>query len=221
MHSFRVGSRPVINTMTAACARILATTGPMILEPSKNATARGLELLLSILSPDEIEAEDYYETLRLKTLRFFQWKGAADADDLANETLLRVARKLGEGAPVARADLGSYVRGVARMVFLEAIRNEDRDRKLRQSASDIDIRGTDVEYERRIGCLEKCLAKLEADGRELILAYYSDSGEGKIPERKKLATSLGISMTALRIRAYRLRERLADMVGQCLDEAAA
>lgn len=177
-------------------------------------------MLLSILSADELEAAELYELLRRKTLRFFQWKGSPDADELADETLMRVGKKLGEGAPVGKAEIGPYVRGVARMVFLESLRQEEKDRRLREHASLLARVESDVALESRIRCLDEGLASLDADGRSLILGYYSDPGDGKIEQRKRLADSLGISLTALRIRAHRLRERLASIVLRCLESRA-
>lgn len=190
------------------------------LETRERATSRGLELLLGILSPNDLDAADQYELLRMKTVRFFQWKGAADAEELTDETMLRVGRKLGEGAPVGRAEIGPYVRGVARMVFLESLRQEERDRKLREHAAMLSRIETDVERERQISCLEKNLGALEQENRELILGYYADSGSEKIENRRRLAESRGISLTALRIRAHRLRERLSAGVLRCLQESA-
>lgn len=190
------------------------------METRERATSEGLELLLSIISSDASDAGERYELLRLKTLRFFQWKGAADAEELTDETMLRVGKKLGEGAPVGKAEIGPYVRGVARMIFLESLRHEERDRRLREHADFLRRVEVDVEKERRIECLEKCLTDLDSDGRELILGYYSEGGDGKIEQRKRLARSLGISMTALRIRAHRLRERLSSNVLKCLEQSS-
>jgi DNA-directed RNA polymerase specialized sigma24 family protein len=177
-------------------------------------------LLLSILSADEATAAEQYELLRMKTVRFFQWKGAVDAEELTDETILRVGRKLGEGAPVGQAEIGPYVRGVARMVFLESLRSEERDRKLREHAAMMHRIEVDADAEHRIDCLEAGLAALESSARALIIGYYSDGGEGKIEQRKGLAESLGISMTALRIRAHRLRERLTSSVLRCIEESS-
>lgn len=177
-------------------------------------------MLLTILSSNERDAAEQYETLRTKTVRFFQWKGAVDADELCDETMLRVGRKLGEGAPVGKAEIGPYVRGVARMVFLESLRSDERERKLREHAAMLSRVEADADDERRIRCLELCLASLETNSRDLIIGYYSDDGEGKIVRRKRLAETLGISMTALRIRAHRLRERLTASVLGCIEESA-
>jgi DNA-directed RNA polymerase specialized sigma24 family protein len=189
----------------------------VILEPSEHITARGLELLLSTLSPDEAEAADAYDLLRRKTLRFFQWKGSADADELTDLTLLRVGRKLGEGAPVGRAEIGAYVRGVARMVYLESLRSDERDRKIRELAPAPEHGEADGERERQLRCLDEGLASLDDEERTLILGYYADDGSAKIALRKRMAETRGVSMTALRIRAHRLRERLSTMVLRCIE----
>jgi DNA-directed RNA polymerase specialized sigma24 family protein len=106
------------------------------------------------------------------------------------------------------------------MVFLESLRQEERDRRIRDHASLVTRVEADVSTEARFQCLEHGLASLDADGRDLILGYYSDTGDGKIEQRKRLAESLGISLTALRIRAHRLRERLSSIVMGCLEAQA-
>jgi DNA-directed RNA polymerase specialized sigma24 family protein len=69
-------------------------------------------------------------------------------------------------------------------------------------------------------CFERCLAELPADGRALILEYYAAEGRLKIDGRKRLAAALGLSDTALRNRAQRLRDRLERCVRRRLDSGA-
>jgi DNA-directed RNA polymerase specialized sigma24 family protein len=58
--------------------------------------------------------------VRGRLVRFFEWRGAQVPEDLADETLERVARKLAVGTPID--DLRKYIFGVARFVAREALR---------------------------------------------------------------------------------------------------
>jgi DNA-directed RNA polymerase specialized sigma24 family protein len=56
--------------------------------------------------------------------------------------------------------------------------------------------------------------------RALILDYYRHDKRGKIEDKRRIAATLGIEPTALRVRAYRIRRRLEDCVAKKLDETA-
>jgi DNA-directed RNA polymerase specialized sigma24 family protein len=172
-------------------------------------TADTFERLLDALDPDRERAAEAYERLRDRIIGLLRWWGAAAPEQLADDTLDRVARKLQDGAPISTGSLGAYVRGVARMVFYESTREPlapltGREAALAPSTDALDA----------ADCLDKCLASWGAADRNLILAYYDD---GKASDaRKRLAGTLGISVTALRIRAHRLRTRLEHCVAECL-----
>ncbi|HET8644782.1 MAG TPA: hypothetical protein VFO85_04800, partial [Vicinamibacteria bacterium] len=164
------------------------------------------------LDPDPEAAGVLYEDLRRTLVKFFDWRGSWAPEEGADETLDRLARKLEAGQPVE--DPRSYAHGVARMVLLEQWRRP----ALRTALTDL------REIERipapdppegggRAGCLERCLAQLPAEGRELILAYYTAEGRAKIENRRRLAASLGLNEAALRSRAQRLRGRLERCMG--------
>jgi DNA-directed RNA polymerase specialized sigma24 family protein len=68
----------------------------------------------------------------------------------------------------------------------------------------------------RLECLSRCLARLSAENRDLILSYYrGDKGE-KIRNRKLLVQSFGIPASTLRMRALRVRETLQLCSEDCL-----
>jgi DNA-directed RNA polymerase specialized sigma24 family protein len=73
------------------------------------------------------------------------------------------------------------------------------------------------ERELEFECLDKCLEKLTARNRDLILEYYRDEETGKIEHRKALASRLGIGLNALRIRAHRIRGNVETCVFECLE----
>jgi len=164
--------------------------------------------LLTALHADRDSAGAAYERLRERTAGLLRWWGATDAEDLADLTLDRVARKLDEGATIAEGSFGAYVRGVARMIFYESRRRPqiqagDAAYLAPPPSSDPDL----------LNCLESCLHSLDPDDRSTVLRYY---GDGKLSEvRRQLAGELGLTMTALRIRAHRLRVQLERCVVTC------
>jgi DNA-directed RNA polymerase specialized sigma24 family protein len=168
------------------------------------------ERLLAILADDRDAAADAYQHLRARVVGLQRWWGAADPEALADVTLDRAAKKLEQGIDVDRAGFGAYVRGVARMVFYEAARQPKHVAIEVEPAVDVPI-GDD----RPARCLDKCLATLSGDDRQLVLKYY-DGGANQIMARRRLARDLGVSPTALRIRTHRIRVRLEQCVGTCL-----
>lgn len=164
--------------------------------------------LLTALDPDRDRAATAYEHLRERTAGLLRWWGAIDADELADLTLDRVARKLEEGATITDGSFGAYVRGVARMIFYESRRRpqlhpSDLPYLTPPPSSDPEL----------LACLDSCLGRLNPDDRSVVLRYY---GDGKLSDvRRRLGVDLGMTMTALRIRAHRLRVQLERCVGAC------
>ena len=175
---------------------------------SGGASPEAFDRLLSALDADRDRAGEAYEHLRERTAGLLRWWGASDAEDLADLTLDRVARKLEEGATIANGSFGAYVRGVARMIFYESRRRPqvhvaDGAYLAPPPSSDPDL----------LNCLDSCLQGLNPDDRRTVLRYY---GDGKLSDvRKRLGEELGVTMTALRIRAHRLRMQLERCVVAC------
>lgn len=169
--------------------------------------------LLDRLGPDSESAGLAYESLRRGLVAFFSYRGAATPDECADETLDRLAARLDEGVDVQ--DVGRFTRGIARLVLLEHWRRADA----RQVALDERAEpaaATPPADETLHDCLERCLAELPPDGRSLILEYYVDAGRRRIERRREIARALGVSETALRNRAQRLRDRLERCIAECL-----
>jgi len=59
-----------------------------------------------------------------------------------------------------------------------------------------------------LDALDGCLQSLRRDQRELVVDYYRESGRPKSDRRRDLAQRLGITVNALAIRVYRIRETL-------------
>jgi DNA-directed RNA polymerase specialized sigma24 family protein len=177
-------------------------------------TAPALAKLLASLTPDPEQAGARYEAVRLTLVKFFDWQGAALAEDLADETLNRVARKLEEGETLR--DVPTFCHGVARLVLLEYRRSSvQRQVDIEEITPVAAPTATDEPDERR-ACLDGCLSELPVESRQLILSYYRDDRQQKIDARAALAAQLGIPLNALRSRAQRIRDRLEQCVKRCV-----
>ena len=182
--------------------------------PRASITADGLARLLRRLDSDRDRAASEYERLRRTLIRFFSWRGASEPDFCADEAIDRLARRLEEGVIVD--DIGTYVRGIARMVLLERQRAP-----VPAPIEALDPPGEATQHEPDEGvveCLDACLAALPAEGRSLVLAYYEGERGAKIANRRRLAKSLGLSDAALRSRVQRIRDRLEECMQMCLSQ---
>ena len=181
------------------------------------------EALLLVLNPDRERAGHRYESIRSRLLRFFAWRGARAPEELADATFDRVCRKVTEGLALRSAEAEHYFLGVARNVLREAWDLDRRrpaqeltDQALTRAVPAPEPRGEDSPA---LACLERCLGTLPPETRDLVLLYYGFEGGAQIPQRRALATRLGIGVNALRIRLHRLRARLEDCVRGCLQRA--
>src|SRR5262245_34868414 len=127
-------------------------------DPTWTLTRQSLERLLRRLGPDAEAAAREYDVIRRRLIDFFDGRGSACSDVLADETMDRVARRLDEGERVD--SLRGYVFGVARRVVLEWAKRQPREaaahQALRAQAGD----GPAVLHERQMACLERCLESL-------------------------------------------------------------
>jgi len=177
-------------------------------------TQESFETLLAWLSPDRDEAGKRYENIRVRLIKIFACRGCSESEDLADETINRVTRKLSEIQDTFTGDPALYFYGVANKVHLEYLRKKPKPVPL---PSPPDPERLEQEY----ACLEKCVEQLTSTNRTIMLQYYREEKRAKIEHRKQLADQLGIALNALRIRAHRLRTVLQGCVKTCLQEATA
>lgn len=165
-----------------------------------------------------------YLEMRQRLVFYFDRKNCSTPDELADETLNRVARRLQEEGTIESETPAKYCYIVARFVFMEYLRQSNRagialDELRRRGPGDYFIVPEgDNDREKRLACLGRCTRKLEPVNRELITRYYVGKGHVKIANRRSLAESLGITMNALAIRACRLRDKLAACVRECAND---
>jgi DNA-directed RNA polymerase specialized sigma24 family protein len=176
--------------------------------------------LLHRLDPNPEQAGLKYERLRHKLIIFFAGRACPDPEQGADETLDRLTRRLTEGEPIAHVD--RFAHGVARRVWSETARRDHRHRRaLGWLLGTPPPAASPFESEAGLECVSRCVAELGPADRELILGYYAGAGQEQQDERRELADRLGITATALRLRAYRIRRLLEACVGGCLHGRAA
>ncbi len=171
--------------------------------------------LLACLDPDRERAGEKYELLRRKLVRFFECRGCLFPEDYTDQTINRVARKLGHGELLENPP--NYFYGVARMVLLENWRRQEKEQvRLENQATPPILEVADESDRRR--CLRQCIRRLPPESRELLLLYYEGEKRVKIENRQRMSEQFGIPLNALRIRACRLRKGLEACVDACLEQ---
>lgn len=177
---------------------------------AKNLTAESYSLLLKAFSSDEKEAALAYAKLRDSLARFFQLKGDS-ADEAADETLDRVAVKLGENVLID--DLTKYSFGVARLVFLERLRKMQKEKKAFENYRVENAHQKFDEEADDFSPFRECFESLPNADKSILRAYFIDLPHAELNEnRQKLTDKLGVTLNNLRLKIFRLRRRLEDCV---------
>jgi DNA-directed RNA polymerase specialized sigma24 family protein len=164
---------------------------------------------LARLDSDRELAGAKYEALRRKLVTFFHYRDCPDPESLADETIDRVVRKQEEEE---LQDLLAYTLGVARRVASEAWKRESALPPRPPAPSE------PPGWERQLELLAGCMQSIPDKHRTLILDYYQHERSEKIEDKRRIAATLGIAATALRVRAYRIRRRLEDCVAKKMNE---
>ncbi|MCC7307474.1 MAG: hypothetical protein IT173_07905 [Acidobacteria bacterium] len=170
-------------------------------------TQDAFDRVLLLLDPDREVSGHKYELLRLKLVKYFEWQHLSPPEDLADETVNRLARKLAENGEIE--NLNAYLLGIARHIVFEDRRQRAR---FQRAADQLFVKGStaDVrsEGDARLEACNECLAELPERDRGLVLRYYSPAKAGKIEDHKRIAAELGISLNSMRIRVHRIKLRL-------------
>jgi DNA-directed RNA polymerase specialized sigma24 family protein len=196
--------------------------------PAREPASPPFERLLFALDPERDRAGERYEALRRKLVRLFAWRGCREADQCADETLDRVARRLAEGAVVP--DVFGFCHGVAMNVLHEHWRRAERQPASLEALPETRVPVVDParltrqreetgRTEARLRCLDGCLGALDPHARETLLRYHPAGAASARERRRLLADELGVPMNALRIRVHRLRARLARCIEGCVARA--
>jgi RNA polymerase sigma factor (sigma-70 family) len=180
-------------------------------------TQENFEVLLGWLDRNRDDAGQKYEKIRRRLIRIFVGRGCFEAEELADETINRVTQKVPQIAGAYVGDPVLYFHSVANKIYLEWLRKQ---KKLSQLPPVQPDNHAEPESETEYQCLEMCLQTLPASQRQLIVEYYGKEKSAKIENRRTLAEKLEISVSALQVKAFRIRVRLKECVQKCVAETA-
>jgi DNA-directed RNA polymerase specialized sigma24 family protein len=157
--------------------------------------------LLTWLDPDPEAAGRQYELIRQKLITLFTCRGCIFPEELADETINRVTRKVPQIKPCYVGNPARYFYGVAKKIYLEYIRRVPVQRLLPAPSVKEDL-------EELFQLLDYALNRLDQADRELVLSYYQGDGHSKIDHRKALANRMGLDPNTLRLRIYRIKSEI-------------
>jgi DNA-directed RNA polymerase specialized sigma24 family protein len=177
-----------------------------------NVTAEEFNRLLAWLGGSPEAAARQYEIIRQGLITVFLNRRCPDAEDLADVTIDRVARKLEALAGNYEGDPTRYFYGVAKKVLLEYSKRKP------PPVAPGPVVEHDPQTEAYHDCLDACLDRLTPENRELILNYYGEKRRRKTDSRQKLQEQFSLKAGALRARTFRIRATLEKCVRQCLAE---
>jgi DNA-directed RNA polymerase specialized sigma24 family protein len=187
-------------------------------------TQESIDKLLAHLGEDHETAGLAYQELRGKLIIFFEGYRCSDAEELADVTLNRVARKLCEGEIIHKPRL--YALSVARFVLSEYWRRQEKSAlPLDESNQEFEnnhsthVENARAQHEaemRREECMRRCFMQLSAQQQKLLIDYYWCEKGSLIDHRREMAERLRISPNALSIQVHRLRGKLINSLEEYL-----
>jgi DNA-directed RNA polymerase specialized sigma24 family protein len=188
-------------------------------------TQTEFDKFLALLDDDREQAGVKYERLRVRLVKFFEWRNCETPEELTDTVFDRVTKKITAGEQIQNINV--YAVAVAQFVFKEDCRKrthlfhsiEDNPgmENLIVANSPAELNETD---DLRLDCLDRCLAEFSDEQRRLVTAYYDTDERTMIAMRKRLAEASGISLNTLRIRVCRLKAKLEDCTKNCCGEGS-
>jgi DNA-directed RNA polymerase specialized sigma24 family protein len=176
----------------------------------KEVTREKFTGFLEWLSPDGEVAGEEYERLRFRLCTFFSQRRCRFPDELADETINRMMQKVAEENIENKL---AYCYGVAKNVYRESLRKE----RHHLNVEEVTVAApAPAERELSEECLDKCLAELPVESRNLILDYFSEVRLAKVELRRRISEGFEVTQTALRMRVMRIKQKLKLCVQECM-----
>jgi DNA-directed RNA polymerase specialized sigma24 family protein len=172
--------------------------------------------MLAWLDQNREVAGQKYENIRRSLIRICSWNHCTTAEELADEAVDVVVRRIDwlvkfyEGVP----DL--YFFGVARTLLKVHFRNESLRSPMPEEIAD-ESRPLQVERAELFDrCLSECMRELKPDDAQLIVGYYQGDKREKIDNRKELAADL--APNTVRVKVHRIRKVLEKCIERRLKQ---
>jgi DNA-directed RNA polymerase specialized sigma24 family protein len=166
-------------------------------------TAERFTAFLVALDGNADRAAQRYEKLRLRLMIFFTSRHCGFPEDLADEVLDRLARRLSDGEQIDSVE--AYSLGIARLVVLEQSSKVKREQRSREEYVRNISSAAYTQSERNDAELRMAGLDVEQPAARLLEQYYEGRGATRIRQRQQMAQALGISMNTLRKRMFDLR----------------
>ncbi len=172
------------------------------------------EQLLNWFGTDRDPSAAQYLAAHRTLTAFFRYNYCNRPEDLADEVLNRVAKKL---PPLLHgSDQTDVLIGFARYLLKEywdddelfcakEISNEEHTETKKSAGMDV--------AELRLACLDKCLSRLPEQA--LLLEYHRYEPGGKIAHRRAMAETRHCTLNALRLKTSGLKSTLEECVRRC------
>lgn len=170
------------------------------------------EKMLYWLDKDREIAGQKYEAIRSRLIKILSYRGCRDAEEIADETFDRAARKIDNLLESYEGNPAPYLFAIANKVFLE-FQRKPVFQKLPEVIAQPEI---EEDFQPEYDCLQKCLGGISPEQREFIIDYYEEQKSAKIKNRKELAENSGIQNRNLYVRAFRIRQKLQKCVLECV-----
>ena len=181
-------------------------------------TDESLACLLRALGQGEAHPLRRYTRLQERLTFFFMHHRASLPEDLADQSIDRLARALLEGRSIV--SLEAFALGVARMILREeqarALREQRAWEQAERNRFTPQLTPEETECEEQVQ--QAGLEALPPAARDLLAAYHTGQGAQRIDERRQLAHRMGISMGALRKRVFDLQSALRQDLRTALGE---
>jgi DNA-directed RNA polymerase specialized sigma24 family protein len=174
------------------------------------------------LDSDIEKSAEKYSHVHAVLIKMFLSADFQNAEDLADETIDRVVEKIESLPENYEGDKIRYFFGVANYIKKENFRKKTKQPVEMELHNNL---GFSEEFEdeelpdNKLECLKKCLKKLNAQDRKLVLEYYSAAdSRKKIADHKKIAKFFSRNVNALRVQVFRIRKRLEKCVKNCSEK---
>jgi DNA-directed RNA polymerase specialized sigma24 family protein len=161
------------------------------------------DLLLPLFHENRKQAIALLLQTRRELVQFFEYRDRPDADDLAQEAILRLLEKLRAGLVIEKT-AADYLFGIAYHLVLEDVREQRRQPVLLEELPDLPDRCDGDVLETCI-YVRQHLDRLSDIDSDIVFRYYTDN-------RERLRQDLALSANALCVRAHRLKGQLVKAI---------